>query len=140
MSKEKSVGAIIFTNSPAKFLLLHYMGGHWDFVKGHPLEGESENQALFRELEEETGTKENNVEIIPGFKETINYFFKSKEETIFKEVSFFLLKSNTEKVKISSEHKGFKWLPFEEAVELATHKTPKDLLSKASSKIQSTNS
>ena len=38
-----------------EFLLLHYVGGHWDFPKGKLEIGEDAVAAAHRELEEETG-------------------------------------------------------------------------------------
>jgi len=57
MEEEKSAGAVTFykEGSNIEFLLLHYGKGHWGFPKGHIEANESEEQAMLRELEEETG-------------------------------------------------------------------------------------
>lgn len=75
MPQEFSAGAALFhRNKEIEYLLLHYKSGHWDFPKGHIEKGESREKTIRREVEEETGIKE--IIIIPGFKETIKYFFR----------------------------------------------------------------
>ena len=133
MKKEKSVGAIIFCKNPSNsnpdFLLLNYSSGHWDYCKGHIEKNESELETLKRELFEETGIK--NFKLIPGFKESIHYFFKKNNELISKEVVFYLLEVNSKKVKLSFEHKAFKWLSFNKALNTLTYDTAKKVLIKA---------
>jgi 8-oxo-dGTP pyrophosphatase MutT (NUDIX family) len=145
MTKEKSAGAIIFHKKPLNmardekakiyYLLLHYTSGHWDFPKGHIEEGESEEEAARREIKEETGIQD--IKFIPGFKEKISYFFrktyegKKKPPLVFKEVVFYLAKTQEEKVKISREHIGYKWLSYGKAIEQITFKNSKEILKKA---------
>jgi len=146
MAREKSAGAIIFRKEAGNiyYLLLHYpainrKGGHWEFAKGHIEEGEDYEQTVRREVAEETGLKD--IKIMPGFKEHIKYFFKQKKDFktrqdkksawIFKLVTFFVAEAKTKDVKISPEHTGFVWLPFDEAVKKTTYKNSKELLTKA---------
>ncbi|OGZ69366.1 MAG: hypothetical protein A3D44_02830 [Candidatus Staskawiczbacteria bacterium RIFCSPHIGHO2_02_FULL_42_22] len=141
MPREKSAGAIIYRmeNKVPYFLLLHYPSGHWEFAKGHIEEGENQEQAALREIEEETGITD--LKIIPGFKEYIKYFFrnnydmvkedKNKAPWIFKLVVFYLAQTQTEVVKISDEHIGFAWLSYQEALKKLTFKNAKNLLKKA---------
>ena len=138
MPKEKSVGTIVFhkENEKPHFLLLLYGAGHWDFPKGHVEEEETEKQTMLRELQEETGLVSEQVEVLPSFREKIHYFYKSKNQTVFKEVVFFLVEAKNPAIKISHEHKDFKWLPFEEALQTATFKTAKQLIEKANDFLQ----
>lgn len=141
MPVEKSAGAIIFRKQGGEiyYLLLHYQSGHWEFPKGHIEKGEREEDTVKREVTEETGIAE--IKIIPGFKEWVKYFFRptyglSEEEKkkvglIFKLVTFYLANTGTEEVKISSEHKGYKWLAYEEALKQLTFKNAKEILRKA---------
>jgi|SRR3989344_3171038 len=141
MPKEKSAGAIIYRikdNIP-HYLLLHYPSGHWEFAKGHIEEGENAQQAAIREIEEETGIKD--LKIIPGFEEYIKYFFRKsyglKDQAkktapwVFKLVVFYLAETKIENVRISEEHKGFLWLPYEQALKRLTYKNAKELLRKS---------
>jgi len=133
MPREKSAGAIIFRkeNNLNYYLLLHYPSGHWEFPKGHIEGGESEEQATIREVFEETGL--NDLRIISGFKKYIKYFFKKHEGKgwVFKLVAFFIAETKNKNIKISSEHKGFLWLPIEEAIKKTTFKNSKKLLKEA---------
>ncbi len=131
MPKEKSAGAIIFRieNNMPYYLLLHYHGGHWEFARGH-IEKEDEIETVRREVKEETGIKD--LKIIPGFKGYSKFFFKriwnlKPEERknapwVFKLVILYLAETKTKDIKLSKEHKGFAWLPYEDAIK----KLPKD--------------
>ena len=47
---------------------------------------------------------------------------------IFKEVVFFLAKTDQEKVALSDEHIGYAWMSFAKAREKLTYQNAKDLL------------
>ena len=131
MPIERSAGAVIFRKENKKiyYLLLHYQSGHWDFPKGNIEKGEKLVETVKRETKEETGLGD--IKFIPGFKEAIKYFYKLKEKNIFKIVTFFLVRTKIKEVKISWEHTGFQWLPYEEAMEQITFKNAKEILKKA---------
>ena len=131
MPNEKSCGLVLFTKHKEgnKFLTLHYPAGHWDFCKGNVEKNEKEEQTALRELKEETGIDD--VEFIDGFKESISYYYKSGNDTISKEVTFFLARSNTEKVVLSNEHIGYAWVNFEHGMKKLTFNNSKDILTKA---------
>jgi 8-oxo-dGTP pyrophosphatase MutT (NUDIX family) len=132
MPFEKSAGAVVIRgNGEPKYLLLHYKGGHWDFVKGNIEEGESEKETVLRELEEETGIRDGRF--IEGFRETINYIYKRKRQVFYKEVVFYLLSTSTKDVKLSFEHQGYDWLSYDEAMKRLTFKNAKQVLEKAKS-------
>ena len=130
MKKERSSGAIIFRkDNEIKYLLLHYEAKHWDFPKGHIEKGEKDEDTVKREVKEEAGITD--IELVKGFKESLHYFYKLKEETISKEVVFYLAKTETENVKLSFEHIGFAWLSYDNAMKKLTFKNAKDILEKA---------
>lgn len=132
MAKEKSCGAIVFKrqkDGSVKYLLLHYEAGHWDFPKGNQEKNEKEEQTASREVKEETGIED--IELVKDFKETIKYFYKREEETVYKEVVFFLAQSATENVALSKEHIGYAWVGYEHAKKKLTFNNSKDLLRKA---------
>jgi 8-oxo-dGTP pyrophosphatase MutT (NUDIX family) len=138
MPVERSVGTVIYIREGGKiyYLLLHYPSishrakeNYWDFPKGHIEKGEKAEDTAKREAEEETGLK--GVEIAEGFEETINYFFKYQGKNILKFVTFYLAETKAKRVKISGEHIGFKWLPYEEALNQLKFKNAKEILQKA---------
>jgi bis(5'-nucleosidyl)-tetraphosphatase len=136
MEHEKSCGAVIFrVVNGTEYLLLHYEAGHWDFVKGHVEQEESEQETVRREILEETGLK--NHRFLSDFREPINYFYRRRGKTVFKEVIFYLVEAlGAEEVKISGEHVGYKWLPYPQALERLTYKNAKDTLRKAEAHLQ----
>lgn len=125
---EKSAGSVVFCEEDGerKYLLLYYGKGHWGFPRGN-LEGdETEKEAAIREIKEETGIED--LEFISGFRETNEWYYKNKGETIHKTASFFLAKTNTRDVKLSSEHSSYKWLNYDDAMERLTFKNTRKVL------------
>ena len=131
MVKERSVGAVIYRLEASQpyYLLLHYGAGHWDFPKGHPEKGESDMEALRREIWEETGITD--VVFDLEFREKIHYFFRKEGKTVYKEVVFFLGQTKTKEVKLSFEHIGYAWLTYEKALKQLTFDSSKQVLKKA---------
>lgn len=142
--REHSAGAVIFRRQGDKilFLLLQSERGHWEFPKGLVEKGENEEDAARREVKEEVGIED--LSFIGGFKKTINYFFTVPDESwrlprgarVFKTVNFYLAETKTRAVKISSEHKNFKWLEFKEATLLFNYKNHRDILEAARQEIK----
>ena len=96
MKEEISAGIILFNNNERrKFLLLNYPSKHWDFVKGKMEEGETFHETALRETNEETGIKD--VELLDGFKEEIEYYFRANNQDIHKKVIFFSRKNKNYK-------------------------------------------
>jgi 8-oxo-dGTP pyrophosphatase MutT (NUDIX family) len=129
--REKSCGAVVFINNQEKtrYLLLNYAAGHWDFVKGNLEANETEKQTVTRELQEETGITD--AQFLDVFRESINYFYRRQGLTVNKEVVFFIMESQTEKIELSFEHIGFIWLDYQHVMEKLTFKNAKDVLQKA---------
>lgn len=137
MPIEKTAGAIIFRREDGKiyYLLLNYAAigkvekTYWGFSKGHIESGEKEIDAIIRETKEETGIDD--LKFVKGFKETEKYFFRHKEKTILKTVYYLLAETEMKEIKLSFEHLGYEWLPYEEAIEKLSFKNAKKILKKA---------
>jgi bis(5'-nucleosidyl)-tetraphosphatase len=129
--KETSAGAVIFRKEDGKiiYLLLQYGAGHWDFAKGHVEPGETEEQTMRREAEEETGITD--LKIVPGFRETINYFYRRDGKPTPKDVIYLLAETREKEVKLSSEHVKFEWLSAEDSIKRITYSNSKTILKKA---------
>jgi len=129
MGREISAGVILFRNRPQReYLLLDY-GSHWDLPKGHIEAGEDPQTTAARELQEETGIHD--ARFVPGFKESMRYFYRKAGERMLKVVVYFLAETPTGNVTLSDEHSGYLWLPYEAALERLTFKNARELLGKA---------
>lgn len=127
MPKELSAGMIVWNSKLRKFLVLESKS-HWGFVKGKIKNDESEKETAVRELKEETGIGK--FEFL-DFKEKIKYYYKKEGEIVYKEVVFFLIESGIGKIKLSEEHKSFRWCGYGEACRLVKFKNTKEVLRKA---------
>ncbi len=116
-------------NSEIKYLLLHYRYGHWGYTKGKIDDGETEKEAIIREIKEETGISQ--VDYIPGFKENIRYPLVIMGNKFIKYVRFFLGETKEKNVVLSFEHINYAWLNFEDAYNRLTYSNDKKVLKKA---------
>ena len=130
---ETSCGIVLWARHEGErqFLLLHYPGGHWDFPKGHVEETDADKHATARrELEEETGITE--VTLDPNFQTDLRYVFRrGSHEKVDKTVHFFLGETHERNVRLSHEHQGSKWLPYEEALKRLTFENAREILKTA---------
>jgi bis(5'-nucleosidyl)-tetraphosphatase len=131
MFEERSAGAVLFIDDgmSVKFIILHYPAGHWDFPKGNIEIGETPVDTVNREVEEETAIK--NIEIIPGFKREIEYYYRRGGELVHKQVIYMLAKTTTRAVTLSSEHQNYAWLDLKKAVDRVTYRNSKTILREA---------
>ena len=125
-----SAGVVVFRmhNNVREYLLLHYLSGHWDFAKGKMEEGETKPETALRELQEEANIS---AKLFDGFQEQLSYMFKYKGELTKKTVYFFVGEAVGDDIKMSREHKGYLWLPYQEAHARLTFKNAKEVLEKA---------
>lgn len=136
MAQEFSAGIVVFrrTTDGIKYLLLHKQGNQqfrerWDFPKGVIEPHENPEDAAKRETREEAGITE--LDFDAKFKEKQKYFYKKGEETIFKEVTFFLAETKEENVKISKEHDSYLWAGIDPALKKLKFDNQKEMLEKA---------
>jgi bis(5'-nucleosidyl)-tetraphosphatase len=82
-----------------------------------------------RETEEEAGITD--LKFIQGYREPISYYYKRAGRTVYKQVIFYLVETNTDSVRLSREHVGYDWLTYDKAHERLTYKNAKETLRKA---------
>lgn len=128
MRTEFSCGALLYCidNQQIIFLLLHYFSGHWDFPKGNKERGENNIETIRREIKEETGISDLNF--IDGFVKEISYKYLRHNQLISKKVVYFLARTNSKDVVLSSEHTDFVWDHYESALKRLTYKKSKEIL------------
>jgi len=132
VESQESAGIIVYSHDKEiKFLLLRYPS-YWGFARGLIEKNENFREAAIRELKEETNIDK--IDILPGFLYEQKWFFKLKGKLIQKKALFLLgevSKEEANKVKISFEHSGFKWVSLKEALELITIKNNKEMIESA---------
>ena len=131
MKKELSAGIVVYRRDEKTgklyYLLLHYLGGHWDLPKGKIEANESPEDAAIREVREETGLT---VQPYKGFSEVITYYYRGPErELVDKSVVFFIGSTTEEKVQLSPEHLAYAWLEINPALNRLTYNNARHLLS-----------
>lgn len=141
MIKEHSAGAVLyryFSNEERKFLLLHYTSGHWDFPKGNLEAGETEVDAVIREIFEETGITD--LKFVEGFIQPIFYNYRRDGNLVQKKVSFYLAQTLTIDIKLSDEHQDFFWANYPLALTTLTYRSARDILISANKYINGSQS
>lgn len=124
--KEKSCGALVYRcqdNHLQLLLIRHKQGGHWSFPKGHVENGETEIQTALREVKEETGLA---IEILPGFREQVNY---SPRPGISKDVVYFFgYAEDSRTVRQVEEISELRWVDLNRSHEFLTYDNDQVLL------------
>lgn len=132
MRHVESAGIIVYNknNSDIRYLLLQYLHGHWDFVKGKLEPGENRREAALRELQEETGITI--VTLDTNFSKSLSYVYTERDGIVTKKtVHFFVGRVTDTHITLSSEHVDYTWLPLEDALKKLTFKNARDVLNAA---------
>ena len=135
--KEISAGFIVFrrTEEGPKFLLLYHGHNYWNFPKGKIESEEKSLEAAFRETREESGLAKQELRMAQNFKVYQKFSFrrrfdrpgsprltkeqmKEEPQNIFKIVIFYLAEARNPRIRISSEHQGYAWFLYPEAIKI----------------------
>ena len=128
---EESIGAVI-TYRPLhsfhkQFVLLQSPRGDWNFVKGHREREETDHDTLKREIFEETGITRFNILNYLG---KIRYKIMKEGLKSEKEVKFYYVTTNDNRIALSDEHIAYIWLDYEQAKKLLTFHQSKLIIEK----------
>lgn len=128
MIKEKSCGAVTYKleNNTILYLIEFMALGHISLPKGHVENNETEVETVLREIKEETNL---DVKVDTNFRYTITY---SPKENVIKDVVFFVAEAISENlINQECEVSSLKWMSFNEAIEILTYQSDKDVLTNA---------
>lgn len=133
MEIEKSAGVIVFytKNKEPSFLILEYPT-YWGFIRGNIEENETEKQTIKREAKEEANLS--NMKILEDFKHEQSWFYNLNGKLRRKFAIYYLAEieeKETKKVRVSFEHKSFKFLKLRDALSIMRIKNERDMLKKA---------
>ena len=118
-----AVGAIIEHNPSGKILLLKrsetadYLPGIWEDMGGRIKQFEEPEDALRREVKEETGLE---IEILKPLAVFHDYRGERTAENELLIITYWC-KAKSDQVILSEEHTAYRWVSPEEALELAEH-------------------
>jgi 8-oxo-dGTP pyrophosphatase MutT (NUDIX family) len=133
MVTERSAGAVVYRKTAEGtlcFLLLQPAHRKpWGFPKGRLDDGENEEQAARREIREESGLTDIDLDI--EFHHIIHYSYLRGMITVKKTVTYFLALAHTDLVQISWEHVAYCWATYEEAMALVVFENSRNTLRKA---------
>lgn len=109
-----SCGFLVMRKKKKKlqFLLMKH-ADRWDLPKGHVDPGETKLQTALRELYEETGIQDGQIEIDPGYEFVNHYWVKGKNgRQRLKELTIYLAtlkKDFANQPIIATEHQDSRW-------------------------------
>lgn len=138
--KARSSGCIVFTlrgSEPFFLVMKNRTYGHYDFPKGAIEPGESEEEAMRRELGEETGISK--FRSVARLRTDVRYSFRARGRLIDKSVAFFLVQvADRPRITLSDEHTEYRWLRFEEAMKTLRYENQRRLLAEAYKEVRRT--
>jgi 8-oxo-dGTP diphosphatase len=100
---------------------LTHSPGKWEFPAGKANDGESDEQAFFREMLEETGRV---------FRPRSSFEMQAEGSTEVYRLVCFICDADSEMIKMSNEHTDFKWLEMKDIVGMDLSKSTLDTLKK----------
>ena len=118
-----AVGAMIEHDSSGKILLVKrsetadYLPGIWEDMGGRIKQFEDPEDALRREVREETGLE---IEVLKPLAVFHDYYGERTAENELLIITYWC-KAKSDQVMLSEEHSAYQWVLPEEALELADH-------------------
>lgn len=117
MHRLRSCGFLILRNHEQPEFLLMRHHDRWDLPKGHIETGESDFDCAYRELNEETGIRKDQIDLEPDYSYESHYTVRPQwlnhKETQKTTVIFLAWLREDIDIDIKvTEHLGFEWFPW----------------------------
>lgn len=117
--KEPTAGGVVWRRNDRgviEILLIQDAKERWTIPKGHIEEGESAKQTAEREINEETGLKQMEMQ---GFLGKINFRYRRQQSLVLMTTDIFLVKAlgNTDEIHPEEWMKGIDWFPATDALD-----------------------
>lgn len=117
--KEPTAGGVIWRRNDRnaiEILLIQDAKERWTIPKGHIEQGETAKETAEREINEETGLKQMEIQ---GFLGKINFRYRRQQSLVLMTTDIFLVKAKGDTNDITPEEwmKGIKWFPATEALD-----------------------
>lgn len=120
---------LILKANPA--LLKNNQSAYWDIPGGRIKNGDSPEDTLKKELEEEIGVNAKNIDIIKPFDACISKMkMTENKEGIGFALFAYICNIHTDNIKLSEEHTEYKWASIDEAKKLLSVKFAKNFIDK----------
>ncbi len=139
--KEVSAGIVIYrrTKEGPRFLILYHGGRYWNFSKGKLSEGEKSFRAALREVWEETGLSERDLQFKDWFRVQDHFTYTRNKQKIFKTVTYYLAETTNTNVRVQEvdEEKegercyGYGWFLYPDALRVLIHRNLRTILKRA---------
>lgn len=126
MKERRNVRAIMFDDSKGeiRFLLLYARKGYWQFPQGGIDKGESEVEALQREIFEETGFRVWKRDVITNSKVEVIYYAERSGQPIKVYLNAYAVRVDSDKNVIvgrgGDAHQDYIWVDYSRALSLLT--------------------
>ena len=117
--KEPTAGGVVWRRNQKgaiEILLIQDAKDRWTIPKGHIEEGETAKQTAEREIREETGLQEMEMQAWLG---KINFLYRRQQSLVLMTTEIFLVsaKGDTDDIKPEEWMKGIKWLQANDALD-----------------------
>ncbi len=133
MPIEKLVGAVVYAKDGSSLYLglVHDVFGKWTLSKGHMIDGETDEQAIIRKVEEEMGAKVKNVFDKLGENEYVATH--PSEGKVRKQVVYYLAESSYKELRLGNSGglDDAKWFKLSEILDLNFYDDILPLVTKA---------
>ena len=125
-------GVIVRWGEESLEVILIHRRGHWDLPKGKRDGGESVEECALREVVEELGIRDSEIEVVASLPNTV-HGYREGERFMLKTTSWFLMHTTARRFQPQSEEEidRVEWFAWDDARDRVGYDTLRDLLKSA---------